>query len=172
MPPNPIRIPISEPPSKVIALGRIIEMKLRFIDGRSRSLCPKNLYVCTGKSGHGLWFLPWKGKRAKAIVGEDMGKVFQRFHGSSAMPSDGVGLYVPDLPSELEGVARVESFVYKAETKGSSRTGTLYEHEVGDTGERKVGTKIWLCEGKNGDQHFATLGSKSFPVTTERGIVG
>ena len=172
-----IRFPVKEPPGRVVVLGRLMSIRAKIVgSGKRARIRPNGLYVCTDKSRHGLWFLPGSGKVKKIATSSSLGglgEAFHQFHGPGAVPTEEIRVWVPETPDELRAVAEVESFVYLADTEDSSREGILYEHEVGDTGSRKVGTKIWVCNGSNGrGRHFVTQGSEAYPVVNRRGVVG
>ncbi len=105
--------------------------------------------------------------------------LYKKFHGAD--PTEAITLDVPEIPRNMVIVGRLLAFEYEVVADESNKggrngkkRGQTYRHDVGDLGERKVDTVLYLCSDPSGKNFFIVRGKggSTYPRLANRGVIG
>ena len=96
--------------------------------------------------------------------------LYQAFHGNPPARARKVKLPIPQKGERLIKIGRLHSVIYEPE-RPSQHRGKLFEHKLGDTGERMLREKPILATDSQG-QNLYIIPDKARPKFTKRGIIG
>ena len=112
---------------------------------------------------------PGRGPNPTSNGGSGAASLYKSFHG--AIPRTREVLYEPPQ-APLVKIGRLVKLEYRPEPP-STRTGTQFYHNMGDTGEVKLASNVVLATDKDG-KHLYIVKDKAGkrPYFTNRGVIG
>ncbi|MDP2659342.1 MAG: hypothetical protein Q8R28_01250 [Dehalococcoidia bacterium] len=167
-------------PSQVAVLGVLTSVTIVDPNGKKDTVRPQlggaDVLLCTSASGKELYCLPKPANFQpiqQSLIGSAAGRKATEFHGAQVSKQATVSVSDTAIPRKQKLLGMVEGLVYEP-MPGSPKANTQWTHEIGDTGGKKVGTKIALTSRMDGKGLYLTILKRSgpYPVTNDRGIVG